>query len=82
MTTYATAAALRSCSESPFVAPAGAASWQVPVSITGDAQSGFAGASGIGSHDATFLVIKPLPTFGADTRVTAMQDRPPRGVPR
>jgi hypothetical protein len=76
--TIATAATLRTRSESPFVLPTGPASWQLPLTNT---ERGFGFAQGTSTHDATFMVINPAPMGRVDVPA-AKQDRPPRGVPR
>jgi hypothetical protein len=69
-------------SQSPSVLPIGAPmSWQPAVPSYGDRSGSFALASRTRSHDPK-LMIDGTATVDADARVTAKQDRPPRGVPR
>lgn len=81
--TSTTKATQRTRNQSPFVPLTGAnSSWQLPVSVTGSPAGVFGFESGTSYHDATLMVIKPVPTVGIDARVAAKQARPPRGVPR
>jgi hypothetical protein len=81
--TYATPAILRSRTESPFVLPtAMPLSWPPAGSVRVDASGLFAAAHRTRLHDTGLMAVNPATIAGTDARVTAKQDRPPRGVPR
>jgi hypothetical protein len=81
--TIATAAAVRSRSESPFVLPSAApTSWQWAVSSSAERTGVLGFGHRIRSNDPKLTTVDTATMAGADLRVATKQDRPPRGTPR